>query len=110
MLAFEEMMKKSIVMPAHLMDDNEHAAKNGRNLFADFSEVAQVRSSNSGSPILLLQRLLNLATPVHLTLIQQPVPMSAGLGKLHAVHAMTAAMRLVRLCSNSPGMASCSRV
>lgn len=43
MLAFEEMMKKSIVMPAHLMDDNEHQAKNGRNLFADFSEVAQVR-------------------------------------------------------------------
>jgi acyl-[acyl-carrier-protein] desaturase len=41
MLAFEEMMKKSIVMPAHLMDDNEHEAKNGRNLFADFSEVAQ---------------------------------------------------------------------
>lgn len=42
MIAFEEMMKKSIVMPAHLMDDNEHEGKNGRNLFADFSEVAQV--------------------------------------------------------------------
>lgn len=35
------MMRKSIVMPAHLMDDGEHAGKNGgRNLFSDFSAVA----------------------------------------------------------------------
>ena len=27
-LAFADMMKKKIVMPAHLMDDGEHAAKN----------------------------------------------------------------------------------
>ncbi len=43
MMAFEEMMRKQIVMPAHLMDDEEHKAKTGRNLFADFSAVAQVR-------------------------------------------------------------------
>lgn len=31
-----------VVMPAHLMTDFEHVDKNGgRNLFADFSEVAQ---------------------------------------------------------------------
>jgi acyl-[acyl-carrier-protein] desaturase len=41
MMAFEEMMRKQIVMPAHLMDDEEHKAKTGRNLFADFSAVAQ---------------------------------------------------------------------
>ncbi|KIY98647.1 acyl-carrier-protein desaturase [Monoraphidium neglectum] len=41
-LAFADMMRKQIVMPAHLMDDGEHAAKNnGRNLFADFSAVAE---------------------------------------------------------------------
>jgi len=42
-LAFADMMRKKIVMPAHLMDDGEHAAKNGgnRNLFDDFSSVAQ---------------------------------------------------------------------
>lgn len=40
-LAFADMMRKSIVMPAHLMDDGAHNAKNGgRNLFADFSAVA----------------------------------------------------------------------
>jgi acyl-[acyl-carrier-protein] desaturase len=42
MLAFADMMRKQIVMPAHLMNDLEHEGKNaGRNLFADFSEVAQ---------------------------------------------------------------------
>ena len=30
MLAFADMMRKKIVMPAHLMDDGEHRAKNGR--------------------------------------------------------------------------------
>lgn len=34
-LAFADMMKKQIVMPAHLMDDGEHETLNtGRNLFA----------------------------------------------------------------------------
>jgi acyl-[acyl-carrier-protein] desaturase len=33
-LAFADMMKKQIVMPAHLMDDGEHEARNKRNLFA----------------------------------------------------------------------------
>ncbi|KAI8463447.1 MAG: stearoyl-ACP-desaturase [Monoraphidium minutum] len=41
-LAFSDMMRKQIVMPAHLMDDGEHGALNpGRNLFADFSAVAE---------------------------------------------------------------------
>jgi hypothetical protein len=33
MLAFADMMRKQIVMPAHLMDDNQHTANTGRNLF-----------------------------------------------------------------------------
>jgi hypothetical protein len=41
-MAFADMMRKQIVMPAHLMDDGEHATTNvGRNLFADFSSVAE---------------------------------------------------------------------
>ena len=41
-LAFADMMRKQIVMPAHLMDDGRHADLNvGRNLFGDFSEVAE---------------------------------------------------------------------
>jgi len=40
-LAFADMMKKQIVMPAHLMDDLEHEGANGRHLFDDFSAVAQ---------------------------------------------------------------------
>ena len=34
MLAFADMMRKQIVMPAHLMDDMSHQKRNGRNLFA----------------------------------------------------------------------------
>ena len=41
MYAFYDMMKKQITMPAHLMDDNEHLKKTGRNLFKDFSSIAQ---------------------------------------------------------------------
>lgn len=41
MLAFADMMKKQIVMPAHLMDDNQHKDKTGRDLFDDFSSVAE---------------------------------------------------------------------
>jgi len=42
MLAFADMMRKQIVMPAHLMDDMQHGERNkGRNLFADFSDVAE---------------------------------------------------------------------
>jgi hypothetical protein len=33
-LAFYDMMKKQILMPAHMMDDGEHQQKTGRNLFA----------------------------------------------------------------------------
>lgn len=42
MVSFAEMMRKQIVMPAHLMDDGKHGILNGgRNLFSDFSEVAE---------------------------------------------------------------------
>ena len=42
MLAFADMMRKQIVMPAHLMDDGKHGILNtGRNLFHDFSELAE---------------------------------------------------------------------
>ncbi|KAL4448205.1 hypothetical protein ABPG75_005424 [Micractinium tetrahymenae] len=42
MLSFADMMRKQIVMPAHLMDDGKHGTmNNGRNLFADFSDVAE---------------------------------------------------------------------
>ena len=34
MMAFGDMMRKQIVMPAHLMNDMEHDKTNGRNLFA----------------------------------------------------------------------------
>lgn len=41
MVAFADMMRKQIVMPAHLMNDLVHESNNGRNLFADFSAVAE---------------------------------------------------------------------
>ncbi|GMH32718.1 hypothetical protein BSKO_00552 [Bryopsis sp. KO-2023] len=42
MCAFESMMRKQIVMPAHLMNDCAHEDLNGgRNLFADYSSVAE---------------------------------------------------------------------
>eukprot|EP00775_Hariotina_reticulata_P003212 gene3212-3489_t len=40
-LAFADMMRKQIVMPAHLMNDGQHEQKTGRHLFADFSAVAE---------------------------------------------------------------------
>jgi Fatty acid desaturase len=40
-IGFADMMRKQIVMPAHMMDDGEHHASTGRNLFADFSTVAE---------------------------------------------------------------------
>jgi len=40
LLAFADMMRKQIVMPAHLMNDGAHSST-GRNLFADFSLVAE---------------------------------------------------------------------
>lgn len=43
MLAFADMMRKQIVMPAHLMDDGRHSSMNdGRNLFEDFSGGCEV--------------------------------------------------------------------
>ena len=35
------MMKKQIVMPAHMMDDLVHKGRTGRNIFQDFSTVAE---------------------------------------------------------------------
>ena len=40
-LAFADMMKKQIVMPAHMMDDLVHKGRTGRNIFQDFSTVAE---------------------------------------------------------------------
>ena len=34
MIAFGDMMKKQIVMPAHMMNDMQHEGNNGRSLFA----------------------------------------------------------------------------
>lgn len=53
MIAFSDMMRKQIVMPAHLMSDNEHSTNNGRNLFKDFSAVAQATGTYSGKVRLL---------------------------------------------------------
>jgi acyl-[acyl-carrier-protein] desaturase len=41
LLAFADMMKKQIVMPAHLMDDGQHHGRTGRALFTDYSAVAE---------------------------------------------------------------------
>ena len=40
MLAFHNMMKKKIVMPAEFMDDCQHDKTQNRNLFDDYSAVA----------------------------------------------------------------------
>lgn len=48
MIAFGDMMRKQIVMPAHLMNDNEHMENNSRNLFKDFSSVAQATGTYTG--------------------------------------------------------------
>ena len=43
MLAFADMMKKGIVMPAHFMDDGWHGGdqgNKGQNLFVDYATVA----------------------------------------------------------------------
>lgn len=40
LLAFEKMMRRQIVMPAHYMDDMEHKGRDGRTLFDDYSAVA----------------------------------------------------------------------
>lgn len=40
-LAFADMMRKQIVMPAHLMDDGQHKERTGRDLFGDFASCAE---------------------------------------------------------------------
>ncbi len=46
MLAFGDMMRKQIVMPAHLMNDGQHEAKTGRNLFAVSRRGRKLKSAH----------------------------------------------------------------
>lgn len=46
MIAFDDMMRKQIVMPAHYMNDSQHPQD--RNLFKDFSSVAQATGTYTG--------------------------------------------------------------
>lgn len=73
-LAFADMMKKQIVMPAHMMDDMVHKGRTGRNIFQDFSTVAESTGTYTAQVIRLLpvisvpahylsSRHLLLATP-----------------------------------------------
>ena len=49
MLGFADMMRKQIVMPAHMMNDLEHGPRNqDRNLFADFSAVTEKLGGEPG--------------------------------------------------------------
>jgi acyl-[acyl-carrier-protein] desaturase len=55
MLSFYDMMKKTIVMPAHLMNDGAHK----RNLFKDFSEVAEYTGTyTAGDYLDILEHLM----------------------------------------------------
>ena len=69
MISFADMMKKQIVMPAHLMDDGVHSTEGGRNLFKDFSSVAQTTATYTGQVTLLLKtrclRIYCAVMPVH---------------------------------------------
>jgi acyl-[acyl-carrier-protein] desaturase len=40
-LALASMMRKTIVMPAHRMDDGEHEMRTGHSLFSDYAAVAE---------------------------------------------------------------------
>ncbi len=57
MIAFADMMKKQIVMPAHMMNDGEHEGRTKRQLFADYSSVAE-RVGVCACPLALRGRLL----------------------------------------------------
>ncbi|CAK0780065.1 hypothetical protein CVIRNUC_004927 [Coccomyxa viridis] len=58
MIAFGDMMRKQIVMPAHLMNDNEHMQNNSRNLFKDFSSVAQATGTYTGQDYVNIMEFL----------------------------------------------------
>ena len=62
LISFADMMKKQIVMPAHLMNDGQHTTDNGRNLFKDFSSVAQTTKTYTGQ--VCLPCVLNFAAAV----------------------------------------------
>ena len=67
-LAFDDMMKKQIVMPAHMMDDMVHKGRTGRNIFQDFSTVAESTGTYTAQVTCLL--------PLHICLC--PVGCLAG--------------------------------
>jgi len=63
MLAFNDMMQKQIVMPAHLMDDRSHGKANTRegkaaSLFKDFSSVAQATGTYTGHDYVAIMEFL----------------------------------------------------
>lgn len=69
-LAFADMMKKQIVMPAHMMDDMVHKGRTGRNIFQDFSTVAESTGTYTAQvshhdDLLLYHPLLALAAHTH---------------------------------------------
>ena len=74
MIAFADMMRKQIVMPAHLMDDLEHQGRTGRSLFKDFSSVAQMTGTYTSHVRCWAAILLcNLVLSDTLSLTLQPV-------------------------------------
>ena len=71
MIAFDDMMRKQIVMPAHLMNDAQHPQD--RNLFKDFSAVAQATKTYTGqvcvpTSLLALQHTLRANLPIQDTI------------------------------------------
>ena len=71
MIAFGDMMRKQIVMPAHLMNDNEHMSNNSRNLFKDFSSVAQATGTYTGQVIMPCTELLSAARRLNISRISE---------------------------------------
>ncbi len=67
MIAFADMMKKQIVMPAHMMNDGEHHGRTNRELFADYSSVAErvgvCVPRPVPAPVRLCQRNIRLTRP-----------------------------------------------
>ena len=60
MLAFADMMKKQIVMPAHMMNDNVHLGRTGRNVFQDFSTVAEMTGTYTAHVSYSIQHCLSV--------------------------------------------------
>lgn len=75
-LAFADMMKKQIVMPAHMMDDGEHKGKTGRNLFAVSTNCKQCTSCNSPA---IMSCLVQCMRSLHSKCIQAAAALVASL-------------------------------